>query len=149
MNNFITFLASFLIWVMFLGLTFLFMIDGKRKKEIALHAGLSSLVSWIISEMIKTFFPTSRPFWVNGKSPLTLTLPMDGAFPSVHAAVAFALAFSVYKHNRKMGYFFMSAAALVSLGRILSNVHSVLDVVGGGILGVSVALIVNKMHLTT
>ena len=41
----ITFAASFLIWLMFAGLLVLWIIDGKIKKEEALHALFASLIA--------------------------------------------------------------------------------------------------------
>lgn len=149
MSDIITFIASFLVWVMFLGLIILFVVDGKKKKEIALHAALSSVLAWVVSQMIKTLFPTQRPFWTNGRSLLTLTVPLGSSFPSVHSAVAFALAVTVSSHNKRLGKYFYVAAFLVASGRYLSNAHSVYDVVGGALLGVMVGLAVNKIHLPT
>ncbi|OGM21112.1 hypothetical protein A2955_02110 [Candidatus Woesebacteria bacterium RIFCSPLOWO2_01_FULL_37_19] len=141
-----TFLASFLIWFMFGGLAFLWLIDGKIKKEIALHAVLATLIAWGLSQMIKSFFPTIRPFGLNGTNPLTITVPTDGSFPSGHTAAAFGLAVSIWLHNKKLGYKFISIALLIGLGRILGNVHFFTDVLAGAMLGYLAAYLVEKLH---
>jgi len=144
----VTFLASFLIWILFAGVLALWVIDGRIKKEQALHALLAAMLAWTIAQMFKTFFPTLRPYEVDGGSFLTFTrLHSPGSFPSTHAAVAFALAFSVWLHDKKIGLLFLLAAFAVGLGRVLSNVHYPLDIIAGGLMGVLVAIAVDKIHL--
>jgi len=144
---FVTFVASLLIWLMFIGVGILWFIDGKIKKEQALHAIFSIIIAGSIVYLIKTLFPTLRPFQFDGRPPLTLTIPGDGSFPSNHAAISFALAVSVYLHNKKAGLFFITCAILISAGRIFSNVHSISDVVVGSLIGIAVAHTIQKLHL--
>lgn len=143
----IFFLASFLIWIMFLGILALWLIDGRLKKETALHAFFASLVAWVVSEMIKSLFPVARPFNINGETPLTLTVPIDGSFPSSHAALAFTLAITLWLHNKSLGMVYLIMAALVGWARVMSNVHYTLDIIGGAVIGIVVALLVERLHL--
>jgi undecaprenyl-diphosphatase len=143
----VTFLASFLIWVMFAGLVLMWFIDGRVKREQALHAIFASIIAWSLSLMIKHLLPMSRPFVIDGTLPLTLTLPSaNSSFPSTHASVAFALAVSVWIHNKKIGNRFLIMAILVGFGRIASNVHTTLDVFAGIILGITTAFMLKKLH---
>ena len=146
-NFFIAFLASFLIWLMAAGLFVVWVVDGRIIKEQVLHAIFASLVSWMLSQMLKNIFPMPRPFEVNGASPLTLTIPADPSFPSGHTAFAFGLAVSIWLHDKKLGFLFVVAACLVGYGRIASNVHFITDVLGGVFLGVVTAIAVSKAHL--
>jgi undecaprenyl-diphosphatase len=146
-NLVVTFIASFLIWIMFFGLLLLWISDGKITKEKVLHALFSSIIAWGFANMIKSFFPTLRPFEVAGEIPLTITTPDDSSFPSSHAAVAFALAITVWQHDKKWGSVYILCALLVGLGRVLSNVHYTTDIVCGAILGTVIAYIVERMHL--
>ena len=145
----ITFLASFLIWIMFGGLLIFWIFDGKVKREQALRAFVAVLIAWIIAQMLKNLLPTTRPFLLNGEFPLTITMHTDNSFPSGHSAVAFSLAITVWLHNKKLGFFYLAAAFLVGIGRVFANVHYLLDIVVGGLLGSLVAVIINKFHLTT
>lgn len=142
----VTFMASFLIWLMFLGLLILRIVDGKIKKEQALHAFLSSIIAWIVVEMLKSITETTRPFVVNGADPLTLTVPNGHSFPSAHTAVAFAIAVTVWLHDRSVGYVFILLAILVGVGRILANVHYPIDIIGGAIIGIVVAVLIENLH---
>lgn len=144
---FVTFIASFLIWIMFGGFVFLWIIDGRVKKELALHALVATLISWVAVQMIKGLLPIARPFEINSLLPLTITIPNSSSFPSAHSAVAFAGAISIWLHNKRLGEKFIVLAIFVALGRVLSHVHSILDVVIGGSLGVLSSYFIGKLHL--
>jgi len=143
----ITFFASFLIWLMFAGVLILWVIDGRIKKEEALHALLAALIAWVLAETIKRIFPTLRPFQVNNSEVLTMTVPTDPAFPSGHAAASFALALTIWLHDRKLGWAFLIAALTIGIARVLGNVHYPVDILGGALLGIFVALAVEKAHV--
>lgn len=144
----ITFLASFLIWFMLGGLAFLWIVDGRVKREEALHAFTSGILAWLIVMVIKSLLPEARPFQVYGVYPLTFTLPSSySSFPSGHAAVAFAVATSVWIHNKKLGLRFIVLAGLVALGRVLSDAHFFGDILVGGLVGVITSFLLKKLHL--
>jgi len=143
----ITFLASFLIWLLFAGLAYLWIIDGRIKKEVALHAFLATLVAVGAAELLKILFPTARPFVTEHLSPLTLTIPHSGSFPSSHTAAAFALAFSVWRHNKKIGTAFLATALTIGIARIAAAVHWPLDILCGAIIGIVVSLAVERLHV--
>jgi undecaprenyl-diphosphatase len=151
MNNMldilITFIASFWIWVMYLGLGIISFFGWGIKKAQAVHAFVIGFASWGIAQMVKDLFPESlRPFQLNGYPPLTFTVPLDGTFPSGHSAAAFGLAVAVFLYNKKLGFLYLLGALLVSLGRVVSNVHFPIDVVGGAILGSFVALVSERIR---
>jgi undecaprenyl-diphosphatase len=146
MNDFlITFLASFLIWLMFAGLFILWFFRNNIRSEHVLHAVTASFLAFFISQIIKLIFPTLRPFEVTGEIPLTLTVPFDSAFPSSHSSTAFALAVSVQRHDKRVGFFFVLLAVLVSLGRVLSNVHYYFDIFGGAVVGILSVIFFEKV----
>ncbi len=132
---------------MFLGLVILWLIDGKIKKEQVLHALFAVAVAWGIAQLVKAIFPTVRPFELNGLTPLTLLPSSDGAFPSGHTAAAFALATTIWLHDKKMGLVFVVAALIVGAARVWGNVHYPIDIVGGAVLGVAAAFVIEKVHL--
>lgn len=143
----ITFLASFLIWFMLVGLIILWFVDGGVKKEQVFRAFAAALLAWVIGQMLKNLLPSVRPFIVNTELPLTYTLHFDNAFPSSHTAVAFGLAITLWLHNKKLGIVYLAMAILIAVGRVFANVHYILDVVVGGMIGSIVAIVVDKLHL--
>lgn len=148
MELFIAFIASILLWLMFGGIILLWVVDGRIRKEQALHAFLSASVAWTISQMVKEIYPMPRPFLLNGRQILTLTMNhYEGSFPSSHAAMAFGIAFAICLHTKRLGILFFACAILVALGRVLSNVHYIIDIVGGGVIGVLTAYFLDKINI--
>ncbi|MEK7498006.1 MAG: phosphatase PAP2 family protein [Patescibacteria group bacterium] len=149
-DSLISFFATFFIWIMFLGLVVLWFIDGKIKKEQVLHACLSIILAWTFAEMIKEIYHTTRPFILEGKNPLVMFIPAaNGSFPSSHTAAAFALALTIWLHDKKVGFFYLIAALLVGAARVLANVHYPVDILGGAVLGIIVAYMIEKAHIRT
>jgi undecaprenyl-diphosphatase len=142
----IEFFASFFIYFLFLGLIILWFADGKIKKEQVVHALLACTIAWSIAFLIKHFFPTLRPYMVNGGETDVFARPVDGAFPSGHTVLAFALAVTVFMHDKKIGSLFLVSALLIGIARVLANVHYPIDIVGGAFLGTIVAVVIEKMH---
>lgn len=143
----ITFMASILIWFMFAGLLVLWLVNGKISKEVVLHALISSLFAWTFAQMIKSLIPSLRPFEVNGRPPLTMTVPDGGAFPSGHTAAAFGIAVSIFLHDKKLGVAYILLALFVGVGRVLSNVHYPIDILIGALVGTLVAFAGEKVHV--
>jgi len=142
----ITFLASFLIWMMLAGLLILWFVDGRIKKKQALQAFLATALAWLVAEIVKSLIPSIRPFKIYGYSPLTFTIPSDNSFPSSHAAAAFAMAFTVLLHNKKIGAIFILGAILIGVGRILANVHYIFDILGGLGIGLVASIVIDRKH---
>ena len=143
----IAFLASIFIYIMFLGLLVLWLVDGRIKKEQVLHALLAIGLVWIITEVIKSLFPIPRPFLMNGFPPLTFTIPQDHSFPSFHAAAAFALSTSIWLHDKRIGMWFIFFAAFVAWGRIFGNVYYLGDLLVGALIGIITANVIERLHL--
>jgi len=145
-NLVITFLASFLIWFLYAGLLILWLTDGKIKKETVIHALLAALTAWLLAELIKSLIPTVRPFLLNGRPVETFTLPLDGAFPSGHTALAFGLAVTIWLHDRKVGWIYLALALVIGIARVMANVHCPQDIFGGALLGILTAFLIEKLH---
>ena len=141
------FCATFLIWFLFLGLGVLWVVDGKIKKEQVIHALLAVFLTFLLSQAFKYLFNTQRPFMLNGREIDVLFAPKDGGFPSEHTGLAFALAITVFLHDRKVGWWFVGAALVIGVARIIANVHYPVDILGGAFLGTLIAVFVEKIHL--
>lgn len=142
----VMFLASFLIYFLFVGLGILWFIDGKVKKAQVKHALFACAVAYVVAVFIKYFFPTIRPFMVNGGDVGVVIPPTNGAFPSEHTIIAFALAVTIFLHDRRVGWLFLISALVIGVARIVANVHYPVDIIGGAFLGTIIAVIVEKVH---
>jgi undecaprenyl-diphosphatase len=68
-----------------------------------------------------------------------VTPPLDGSFPSGHAATSFAAATVLsFARPRWAPAFYLLALAIGS-SRVYAGVHYPLDIVGGAVLGIAVA----------
>lgn len=143
----ILFLASVLIWLELGGLIFLWFVDGKIKKEQALHALFAAGVSLFVVFILKDIFKVPRPFMVDHMPAIALDPTHDWSFPSAHSAVAFAIAITIWLHDKKLGSVFLIIAVFVAAGRIFANVHYPIDIIVGAIIGATVAFAVEKLHL--
>lgn len=147
MNYFATFLASFLIWFMMGALFVYWLLQKKIRGYQIMHIMAIVVAAFLLSTLIKELFPSPRPFLVYGTNPLTVTVPQDSAFPSTHTSVSFAMVFGALYHSRRLGLFFLAPAILVGLGRIMTNVHYPIDIVGGIFVALLMAVLFNHKGL--
>lgn len=143
----IEFFATFLIWILYIGLVVLWFIDGKIKKEQVIHAITAGVIAWLITIAIKHLFPSMRPFMINGRDVDVLFRPTDSAFPSAHTALAFSLAVTIFMHDGKIGWLYLIAALLIGVARVFANVHYPIDILGGALIGTIIALVIGKTHM--
>ena len=98
-------------------------------------------VAALVAELIKYLFPTPRPFIaLPNVHPLVPIGGLPGAFPSAHASFFTALGFAYYLHNPWVGVTFVCAAFVIGIARVMAGVHWPLDIIGGIIFGIIIAL---------
>lgn len=103
-----------------------------------------AFTAYILATILKEIIHTDRSFvQFNGILPL-FNPNQEYSFPSTHAAIFSALAFTVFFLNKKAGYAFMFFALLIGIARIIAGVHFPIDILGGFILGALIALLFKK-----
>ena len=105
---------------------------------------ISSGFAWLLAYILKILIHTSRPFdaFINVVS----LFPETGyAFPSGHATFFMALAFAIFFINKKMGYLFIFFALLIGICRIIAGVHFPIDILGGFVLGFTIAFFLKNV----
>ncbi len=133
------FLSNYLIDVMILAaviLLFLWNRSWREKLRVIFIALVTSVVSYaIIFLVFHPLWPRVRPF--EALMNVNQLIGESGlSFPSKHAVFAFLLATFVFGFNKKAGWWFFVAGALVCLGRVLAGVHYPLDVLAGAVFGI-------------
>jgi len=94
-----------------------------------------------IVAICNAFYDRLRPFdMYPGDVELLFYRPTDPSFPSNTAATAFAFASGIWLGNRRVGYFLLLPAFLVSFARVFIGVHYPFDVLGGAIIGIAATL---------
>lgn len=116
----------------------------KRFVNFSLMA-LSLIISrGIITEAIRAVYYRPRPFIALNFDPLIVEVN-HGAFPSGHAAFYFALAGVIWLLDKKWGWRFLAAAALIGFARVFVGVHWPLDIVGGAVVGLASVWVVGRL----
>lgn len=148
LDYFGVFCAVFLIWfIAALALSYFFCaskIINRLRYFFILFASVGS--SYLISALIGFGYGRARPFAsLTDAHQLIATSFFHKSFPSSHATVAFALAFTVFWFNRPLGVILLALAFLVAWGRVFVGVHYPFDVVVGAFLGGIVSYVIFKI----
>lgn len=119
----------------------------KGEIQLGLKALLSVSLASFISLSIKYFWPTLRPFQNGYTGTLLGQIPTDPAFPSLHTAIAFALAVTVYFSSRRLSFFLFLIASLIGVGRVLAHFHYPIDILGGILIGTFSAWFIHRLKV--
>ncbi len=146
------FLAHYLPYVLIVILLSFCLTSGfKQKWGMVLVAFISAgTASLIVKRIILFFIQRPRPYMVLSQSHTLISKAVSEnfqAFPSGHALFFFALAMAVYFYHKKWGIFFFIWAGLMGLARIFTGVHWPSDILGGAILGVAIACLIQFLYV--
>lgn len=144
----VVFLATYLFWLMIGGLLFYCLLAHRKKfARNFFLALLAALLGKAVNAIIGFFYWRPRPFVSLVFQPLIDKSSLDKSFPSDHAAMAWAVAIFVWLHNKKVGFFFILAAFLISISRVLAGVHFVSDIAAGSLIGLIIGALVWKIRI--
>lgn len=105
----------------------------------ALLATAALLAASLAASLLKVAVDRARPPQADPGVVALVPLPGDAAFPSGHAATAFAAAGVVALVHPRLRVPALALAALIGLSRLYLGVHYPLDVLAGAALGLAVA----------
>ncbi len=129
----------FLFGVIFIPLVLLWF---RSERKLVIRILINVVVTWVIVQIIKILIPTARPYTILGASPLAeFMLNQMESFPSGHAAISFAIAGTIWDEKHRFGLIALILALLMSIGRVMLNVHYPIDVIVGSIIGILVVMI--------
>jgi undecaprenyl-diphosphatase len=89
---------------------------------------------------LKALFDVERPAFRYASPPALVRVPHDGSFPSGHAATSFAAATILTIARPRWAPAFYLLALAIGFSRVYVGVHYPLDIAGGAVLGIGVAL---------
>jgi len=143
LDGIIVFLASYMAYILvalFLVFLFFSQYPKREKLQILLVTGISVIIARLgITELIRFFYHRPRPFLDLATNQL---LANDNwSFPSGHATFFFAMATAIYLYNKKWGIFFFIATLLITVSRVIAGIHYPSDIIGGALIGITVAYI--------
>lgn len=126
-----------------IGLWFLARPGGRRKWKLASASALTSAaVALLLAQVISKTWPRERPFVADPVAHVWGSRSHDPSFPSDHASAAFGIAFAIFLFDRVAGAFFLGAATLIAVGRVVVGAHYPADVLAGTLIGVGAAILV-------
>lgn len=121
---------------------FLLLQKKYRSLGILLLAGLS--FQYLFGEAIlKHIFARERPFVRFPDVNVLIKKPVSFSFPSGHTMSSFTAATVIWHNNRNAGIPALILAALIGFSRLYLFCHYPTDVLAGGLLGITAALLVD------
>lgn len=137
--------AEYLIYLVPITLLWLWFYDLKAKK-VALRAVTAIILAWpVLALTIGHFINRDRPFDLGGIRELVFHRPTY-SFPSDHAAALFALTASLwFSGYKKLSLLFLVISIVVSIFRVGTGLHWPSDILGGAVLGIIAAWLVDLL----
>ncbi|MDI6777915.1 MAG: phosphatase PAP2 family protein [Patescibacteria group bacterium] len=130
MNVLIIFGAKYILFVSAaIAVFYLLKQPRKRQKEILFFAVVVLPLSYIAAKIISRFYFDPRPFVVGNFTPL-IPHKADNGFPSDHALLGAAIAFTIFRFDTKLGLFLLFLALLTGFARVFAGVHHLTDIAG-------------------
>ena len=147
LDNLMIFITHYLISITIL-IMFILVFKGKSPERKAILLAILTLpIALLLIQFIHLLIYEPRPFVTYNFSPLVKPIG-NASFPSIHASLISALAFSYVYFKSKWAYLFVIFMILVGLSRIYVGVHYPLDVLGGFVTGsVAVVLAIFSVNL--
>ena len=111
-----------------------------RRPWLFLQVVLGDFAGQLISSGLKQAIGRERPSEVYTAPKPLVHAPHDGSFPSGHATVSFACATMLAFYAPRAAPAFFLLAVAIAWSRVYVGVHYPLDVLGGAVLGVGIAI---------
>jgi len=112
----------------------------KKTRKCGICVLISYLLAYFIGDnLLKDLIARPRPCAVDETIALIVSKPSSYSCPSVHSALAFASAFSVFRHHKGFGIAALIFAGMVAFSRLYFFVHYPTDVLFGAVLGIVIA----------
>lgn len=97
--------------------------------------------------ILKNLVARQRPCWLRPEMTLLVASPGDYSFPSGHSMNGFTAAVTMLCCDRRIGVPAVILASLIAFSRLYLFVHFPTDVFAGIVIGIVIALIVNRCFM--
>lgn len=111
-------------------------VERGHRQRMVLAALASMGISNLVLSWINSLYFRLRPF-ATGEVNLLFYPPTDSAFPSNPAVVGFGMAAAIWYAHRHLGVVACILAALFSSARVYTGVTYPLDILAGGLMGLT------------
>ncbi len=117
----------------------------KKTRKCGMCVLLSMTVCFLLGNVaLKNLIGRLRPCIVDPSVRMLISTPGGYSFPSGHTLHAFTAATSVFLYYKKTGIAALVLAALIAFSRMYLYVHYPTDILGGMVLGVTVAVLMYR-----
>ena len=117
----------------------------QRAKNVGWAVLAALIAKFGLVELIRFFYPRTRPFVFEGLNALISQNPLESSFPSGHATFFMALAvYFLLAGEKRFGWFLFVSAILIGVARVAAGVHWPSDIVAGWLVGAGISWIVFK-----
>lgn len=128
-----------IVWIV----TGIIMLFFKTTRKTGLMVLVGLLIGVLIGNLfLKNVIARPRPFQELTDITLKISKPSGYSFPSGHTLSSFISAIIILINHKKIGTISLVVAFIIAISRIYFAVHYLTDILGGIVLGVTIALLV-------
>lgn len=116
----------------------------KKYRKTGIQSWITIVVVFIVGNLIlKNAFMRARPCQIDTTVALLVKIPSDASFPSGHTMNGFATSLSILFNDKKLGIPAVIFATIIAFSRLYNFVHFPTDVIGGFVIALIFAILVN------
>jgi undecaprenyl-diphosphatase len=117
----------------------------RRRPTLLLAVLAADGIADLLARAIKRLVDVQRPAFRYAEPKALVPVPKDHSFPSGHAATSFSCATVLALAFPRLAVPLYLLAAAIGFSRIYVGVHYPLDVLGGAVLGIAVAIALRRL----
>ena len=122
------------------------MLFFKKTRRCGILVLLSMAICYLMGNIaLKNMIARPRPFVADPAVLMKIAEPGEFSFPSGHTLHSFTAATVIFLHYRKAGTAALVLAGLIAFSRLYLFVHYPTDILGGMVIGISVAVLIVRM----